>query len=177
MLLADYTSENRCFEFDPDTGIYSHLKRSVPRKDLVGYSGIAQLLCSPGEGKVLVAEYISSGDAWFSIGAKKWRLYDESAVLKHRETLYCFLCELSLHQDGKCIRKFRYLRRDWYLSIIDPTYDYLDFSLANLPVDLVPDGLSSLQKQREDFLKIWSANATSNKAINPDAPHNETSVR
>lgn len=138
MRLADYTSEDRYFEFDPNTGVYSRIKLPVPRKDCVGYSGMAQLLRSPGEGKILVAKYLSSGDAWFSIGAEKWKLFDDAVVLKHSETLDGFLCELSLHQEGRCIKRFRYLRRDWCLFIIDSTYDYLDFSLAHLPVDLGP---------------------------------------
>lgn len=165
MLLADYTSDDCCFEFDPNTGGYSHVKLSAPRKDCVGYSGMAQLLHSPGEGKVIVAKYLLSGDAWFSIGAEKWRLFDESLVLKHNEALGGLVCELSLHRDGKCIRKLRYFRRDWFLLMIDSTYDYLDFSLAHLPVDLVPHELSSLQKQREDFIKIWSGNSTPNNAM------------
>jgi hypothetical protein len=124
---------------------------------------MAQLLRSPGEeGKVLVAKYVLSGDVWFSIGSDKWRLFDEALVRKHIETIGVFLCELSLHRDGTCIRKFRYLRRDWFASIIDPAYDHLDFSLANLPVDLEPHDLSSLEKQRQDFLKMWSNNSTPN---------------
>ncbi len=176
MQLADYTSEDRYFEFDPNIGIYSHIKLSVPRKDCAGYSGMAQLLRSPGEGKVLVSKYFSSGDAWFSIDAEKWGLFDESVILKHSETLGGFLCELSLHQNGKCIRKLRYLRRDWLLAIVDPTYDYLDFSLAHLSVDLVPHEISSVQKQREDFIEKWSGNSTPNKALNPDAPNDGAPV-
>lgn len=165
MLLADYTSDDRCFEFDPNTAAYSHLKLSAPRKSGVGYSGVAQLLRSPGKGKVLVAKYLLSGDGWFSIGAEKWRLFDESLVLKHSEKVVGFVCELSLHQDGKCIRKFRYLRRDWFMLIIDSTYDYMDFSLAHLPVDFERHDLSSVEKQREDFIKMWSGNATPNNAM------------
>jgi hypothetical protein len=93
MLLADYSSDERRFEFDSNTGLYSHVN---------------------------------------------------------------FLCELSLHQDGRCIRTFRYFRRDWFAAIIDSAYDELDFSLVNLPVDFEPHGLSSIQKQREDFIAMWS---------------------
>jgi hypothetical protein len=132
---------------------------------------MAQLLRSPGKGKVLVAKYVSSGEAWFSIGPEKWKLFDESMVLKHGESSSGLFCELSLHKDGTCIKKLRYFRRDWLLLIIDSTYDYLDFSLANLPVDLVPHELSSLQKQREDFIKQWSVKLTPNKVLNPDAPN------
>jgi len=176
MLLADYTSDNHCFEFDPNTGVYSRIKLPVPRKDCTNFSGMAQLLRSPGKGKVLVAKYFSSGDAWLSIGAEKWRLFDESISVKHNETWDVFLCELSLHKDGKCIKKLRYLRRDWLLAIIDPTYDHLDFSLAHLPVDLVPHELSSVQKQREDFIKQWSGNSAPNKALNSDAPNDGAPV-
>jgi len=156
MLLADYSSDHRCFEFDPKTGAFSRRKLEAPRKGLMGYSGNAQLLRSPREGTVLVAQYLLSGEPWFSIGAEKWRLFAETLVLKHRETFGFLLCELTLHQDGRCIRTYRYFRRDWLALVIDPTYDYLDFSLANLPVDFVPHDLSSLQKQREDFVAMWS---------------------
>ena len=176
MLLADYASDDRCFEFDPITGIYSHIKLSAPRKNCVGYSGMGQLLRSPGEGRLLVAEYLSSGDAWLSIGAEKWKLFDESISVERNETWGVFLCELSLHKDGKCIRKLRYFRRDWFSAIIDPAYDDLDFSLAHLPVDLVPNGLSPLQKQREDFMKQWSANLAPNRALNSDAPNDGAPV-
>lgn len=162
MLLADCSSDDHSFEFDPQTGDYSHLRLSAPRRDRHGYSGMGQILRSPGEGKVLVAKYLFSGDGWFSIGADKWRLFDDSLVMKHIETFGVFLCELSLHRNGTCIRKFRYFRRDWFSSIIDPAYDHLDFSLANLPVDFVPHDLSSLEKQRQDFIKVWSNNCSPN---------------
>jgi len=110
---------------------------------------------------VLVAKYLLDGEAWFSIGAEKWKLFDSSLTLKQGETCGGFLCELFLYQGGKCIRKPRYLRRDWLLAIIDSTYDDLDFSLANLPVDLVPHDLSSLEKQRADFIEMWSSDSRS----------------
>ena len=161
MLLADYSSDEHCFQLDPYTGVYSHLKLSTPRTNRAGYSGMAQLLRSPREGKVLVAKYLLDGDAWFSIGAEKWRLFDGAVTLKHGETCAVFLCELSLYQGGKCIRKLRYRRRDWLLAIIDSTYDHLDFSLANLPVDLPPHEFSSIDKQRADFIEMWSSDSRS----------------
>ena len=157
MRLADCSSDRRYFEFDPKTGIYFRLNLSVSRQDRVGYSGIAQLLRSPGEGRVFVAKYLFSGDAWFSIGREKWKLFDDTLALKHVELFGGLLCELSLHQDGKRVRTVRYFRRDWFAMIIDPTYDHLDFALANLPVDFVPHDLSSLEKQRQDFIKMWSS--------------------
>ena len=161
MLLGDYSSDEHCFEFDPHAGVYSHLKLPIPRKDRAGYSGMGQLLRSPREGKVLVAKYLLDGDAWFSIGAEKWKLFDSSLILQHRETCGGFLCELSLYRGGKRIRKLRYLRRDWLSAIIDRAYDHLDFSLANLPVDFVPHNLSSLEKQRADFVEMWSSDSRS----------------
>jgi hypothetical protein len=154
MRLADYTSDNKCFEFDPNTAAYTHVKLSAPRKDRLGYAGLAQLLRSSAEGKVLVAKYLLSNEAWFSIGAERWRLFDESVSFTHTDTM--FLCQLSIHRDGRCIRTFRYRRRDWFPLIIDSTYDYLDFSLAHLPVDLALEVSSSIQKQREDFMRMWS---------------------
>jgi hypothetical protein len=110
---------------------------------------------------VLVAQYLLDGEAWFSIGAEQWKLFDRAVTVKHREMLGVFLCELALYQGGTCIRKLRYMRRDWFLAIIDSTYDDLDFSLANLPVDLVPHDSSSLDKQRADFVEMWSSGCTS----------------
>ena len=156
MRLADYSSDKHCFEFDPHTGRYSRLKLATPRMDRAGYSGMAQLLCSPREGKVLVAQYLLDGDAWFSIGAEKWKRFDDALTLKHGETCGGLLCELSVHQGATCLRKLRYRRRDWLALIIDPTYDHLDFALAHLPVDLPPHGVSSLEKQRADFIQMWS---------------------
>ncbi len=179
MLLADYSSQGYCFEFDPDTGAYSRIKPSLPRKDRANFSGTAQLLRSLGEGKVLVAQYLSSGEAWFSIGAEKWKLFDETVSVQHKEAWGGFLCELSLHKDGKCIKKLRYLRRDWFMMIIDPTYDQMDFSLAHLPVDFVPPGLwlGSLQKQREDLIKLWSRQYAPGQTLNSDAPSDGMPVK
>ena len=159
MLLADYSSPRHCFELDPDTGVHSHLKLPTPRKGRAGYSGMGQLLRSPREGKVLVAKYLLGGDAWFSIGAEKWKLFDRALTLSHRETWGGFVCELSLYQGARCLRRLRYLRRDWLAAVIDSTYDDLDFSLAHLPVDLVPHDLSSLEKQRGDFIELWSSDS------------------
>jgi len=162
MLLGDYSSDEHCFEFDVHTGVYSHLKLPAPRKGRGGYAGVAQLVRSPREGIVLVAKYLLEGDAWFSVGAEKWKLFDRSLTLEHRQTYGVFLCELSVSRGGQCIRRLRYLRRDWFAAIIDPAYDDLDFSLANLPVDFVPHDSSSLEKQRADFIEMWSddSNAT-----------------
>lgn len=177
MLLADYTDDNHCFEFDPKTGAYSHIRLTAPRKGRAGYAGMAQLLRSPGKGKVLVAEYISSGDAWLSIGAEKWKLFDESVSVKHEEIWGMFLCELSLDKEGRCIRKFRYFRRDWFSVIIGiVTYDQMDFSLANLPVDWVPHELSSLQKQRGDLMKMWSGDTAPNNALDAGGPEDGTAL-
>jgi len=156
MRLADRSSEHYCFELDPHTGAYSRLKLSTPRRDLRGYSGVGQVLRSPRQGKVLVAEYLLNGEAWLAIGGERWKLFDRALTLTHREACGGFLCELALYMGATCIRTFRYLRRDWLAAVIDPTYDDLDFSLANLPVDLIPHDLSSLEQQRLDFIAMWA---------------------
>ena len=163
MLLADYSSvwQKRCFEFDPESGAYSRLTPPASRKDAAGYSGVGQALHSHGKGKVLVAKYLWSGEAWFSIGAERWRLFDESLVLKHTDTL--FRCELSIHRDGECLRKFRYRRRDWLALMLDPTYDYMDFELAHLPVSFLRSEGESLPQQREAFIK-WTSQFCSSRA-------------
>jgi hypothetical protein len=126
---------------------------------------MAQLLRSPGEGRVLVATYLLDGDPWLSIGADRWKFLDGSVAVTHRETFGVLLCELCLHRDGRCIRTFRYFRRDWFAAIIDPAYDNLDFSLANLPVDFEAHGSSSIQTQRQDFVAMWSSHSKSDKAV------------
>ena len=156
MRLIAYGTQDRCFEFDPQSGAYSHLELPEVRKGLAGYSGAGQLLRSLGEGTVFVAKYRLADDGWFSIGAEKWALFDESLVIRHDERWIGLVCELSVHRDGRCIRKFRYWRRDWFAMIIDSAYDQLDFSLAHLPVDFEPGELSSLEKQRADFIAMWS---------------------
>jgi hypothetical protein len=102
ILLSDYSSQDRYFEFDPDAGAYSHIKLPVRRKDRAGYSGVAQLLHSPGEGKVLVAQYLWAGDAWFSIGAERWRLFDESFGC---ETYRHFVPLRALHTARRQVRQ------------------------------------------------------------------------
>jgi len=156
MRLADCSSERYCFELDPHTGVYSRLKLPTPRSERRRYSGMGQLLRSPREGKVLFAEYVLEGEAWFSIGAERWKRFDRALALTHRETCGGLLCRVGVYGDGTCLRTFSYLRRDWLTAMLDPTYDYLDFSLANLPVDLVPHDLSSLEKQRADFIEMWT---------------------
>jgi hypothetical protein len=63
MRLADYSSDEHCFEFDLRSGAYSHLKLPTPRTNRAGYSGMAQLLRCPRKRKVLVAKYLLDGDA------------------------------------------------------------------------------------------------------------------
>lgn len=167
MRLADYSSDEHCFEFDPHTGRYSRLKLPRRRESRAGYSGMGQLLRSPREGTVFLAKYLRDGDAWFSIGAETWRLFDPSLTLEHRERWGVFLCELSVYRGDQRVRRFRYLRRDWLAAIIDPAYDHLDFSLANLPVDFVPHGLSSREKQRADFAEMWSSESAPTGPLRP----------
>lgn len=78
MRLADCSSERYCFELDPRTGAYSRRKLPTPRSERRGYSGMGQLLRSPREGKVLFAEYVLDGEAWFSIGAERWKRFDRA---------------------------------------------------------------------------------------------------
>lgn len=158
MKLADYTSDTHYFEFDPNSGAYSRLKLSAPRKDCGSFSGMGQLLCSPKEGSVLVGSYVADAEAWVSIGAEKWKLFDDQLVIKHDEAWGGIICVLSIFSGDQCIKKFDYFRRDWFL-LFDPTYDHLDFRLAHLPVDFERLESITLQKQREDFIRTWTDNA------------------
>ena len=167
MRLADCSSERYCFELDPHTGVYSRLKLPTPRSERRGYSGIGQLLRSLREGRVLFAEYVLDGEPWFSIGAERWKRFDRALTLTHRKTCGGLLCQVGVYREGTCLRTFSYLRRDWLAAMLDPTYDYLDFSLANLPVDLVPHDLSSLERQRVDFIEMWTEGSGSTGPRNP----------
>ena len=173
MRLIDYDSNDRCFEFEADSGTYSRIRLPETRTRRAGYAGAAQLVRSLREGKVLLAKYLRSGEPWFSIGAQNWPLFTESLVVAHEVIRAGLVCELSLYREGHCIRRLRYLRRDWFASLIDPAYDYMDFSLAHVAADLVPHELSSLAKQREDFVKMWSADYGSSRASTPE----DSSVR
>lgn len=157
MKLADYTSDNYYLDFNPDSGDYSRLKLSSPRKDCSNFSGMGQLLRSPREGLVLIASYVDNEEAWVSIGTEKWKLFDECLAIKHDEIWGGILCVLSIFRDDQCIKKFTYFRRDW-ITLIDPTYDQMDFSLAHLPVDFVQLESISIQKRREDFIQMWTEN-------------------
>jgi hypothetical protein len=161
MRLADYSSDKHCFEFDPHTGACSRLTLPTPREGRGGYSGMGQLLRTPRRETVLVATYLLDGDPWFSIDAEKWKLFDGTLTVRHRERCAGLLCELSLYRGATCIRRLRYLRRDWLALFLDPAYDHLDFSLAHLPVDLVPSALSSPDRQRADFIEMWSGDSRS----------------
>ena len=155
MRLIDYGVAGTYIELDPRTGAYARVPLPKPRQGRAGYSGAGQLLRSLGEGTVLVAQYRLANDAWIYIGGESWRQLDEALVIRHDEKCVGLVCELSLHRDGRCIRKLRYWRRDWFLMIIDSTYDQLDFSLEHLPVDFVPSEHRSRQEQREDFIAMW----------------------
>src|SRR4030095_163374 len=122
MMLADYSSDERCFEFDLRTRAYSRLKLPAPRTNRAGDSGMAEVRRCPRKGKVLVAKYLLDGDAWFSIGAEKWKLFDGSLTLRHSETWGGLLCRLSLAQGGQCIRTLCYLRRDWLPAPLATTH-------------------------------------------------------
>ncbi|WP_189346100.1 hypothetical protein [Undibacterium macrobrachii] len=158
MKLADYTSDNYYFDFDLNSGKYARLKLSSARKDFGNFSGMGQILRSPRAGKVLVASYAYDDDAWIAIGNEKWKLFDQCYVIKHEETLAGFICVLSILKDDQCVKKFTYFRRDW-MMLFDPTYDHMDFWLANLPVNFVHSESISIQKQREDFIRTWTKNA------------------
>jgi hypothetical protein len=106
MRLADYTADDRYFELNPNSGGDFRLKLSPPRKDRLGYAGMGQML-RPKKDKSSLPN-IFSRERWLAIGADKWKLFDDSLVGKHIETFGVFLCELSLHREGKCIRKFRF---------------------------------------------------------------------
>lgn len=157
MKLADYASDNFYFEFDPDSGVYSRLKLSLPRKDCNNFSGMGQLLRSPREGLILVASYVVNDEAWISIGVEKWKFFDESINIKHEVTWGGIICDLTILRGDRCIKKFTYFRQDCGFALFDPVYDYLDFSLAHLPVGFERIESVSIQKQREDFIQIWTA--------------------
>ena len=156
MKLINYGSGGHYYEFAPESLTCSRRDLPVQGHKSAGYSGAAQLLRSPGEGKVLVGMYLAEGRPWFFIGRERWPLYDEAVAVKHAEVFGGLQCELRVDQDGRRVRTFRYWRKGLLLMFIDPTYDHLDFSLENLPVDWEPHDLTSLQKQREEFVKIWS---------------------
>ena len=156
MRIADYAHDNRFFEFDPTTGVYSIHKLDAPRKTRQGYCGIGQELRFKGQRKkILAAKYCEAGKAWLSLGAQRWPLFEPEVTLKHSESPLGWTCTFTVEAHGMPTQSFRYPRQDRLLLWIDTTYDHLDFVLQHLLSDVGDYDLNALEKHREEFLEMW----------------------
>jgi hypothetical protein len=154
MRLADYVHEDRCFELDPETGRFESSALATPRTDRKGYYGIAQLLRAKRQ-DTLVATYCQDGQAWISIGTRRWPLYAPDLEMKHEESHWGFRCRFSIWRNNELLLRFDYPRQDRLLLVLDSTYDPLDFSLAHLLADLGDYEPLSRAQQLASFLKKW----------------------
>ena len=167
MKLADYVHRDRFFEFDPETGLFESIRLAAPRTDRKGYCGIAQRLRVRRQ-NILVATYCQDGNAWLSIGAQRWPLYSPDLEMTHEESYWGFTCRFSIRQRGKLLACFEYPRQDWFLSVIDSAYDFLDFSLAQLLADVGDYDPLSREQHLASFMKTWCSHSTAQR----DAPAN-----
>src|SRR6185503_15689229 len=135
MKLADYGHQDRFFEFDPETSLFESVRLAAPRTDREGYCGIAQILRVRRQ-NILVATYCQDGQAWLSIGARRWPLYAPDLEMTHEESYWGFSCRFSIRRKDELLFRFEYPRQDRLLMIINSTYDHLDFSLAHLLADV-----------------------------------------
>jgi hypothetical protein len=156
MRLADYVHDDRCFEFDPETGLFERIALATPRVDAKGYFGFAQLLRVKRQ-NILVATYCQDGRAWLSIGAQRWPLYEPDFEMKHEESNWGFWCQFSIWRNRELLLRFEYPRQDRLAMILGiSTYDYLDFSLAHLLADVGDYGALSREQRLAAFLSLWS---------------------
>src|SRR5689334_18871420 len=109
MRLADYVHDDRCLEFDPETGRFEAFASATPRADCKGFSGFAQLLRVKRQGK-LVAMYCQDGRAWLSIGDQRWPLYAPDLEMKHEESNWGFWCRFSIWRNSELLIRFEYPR-------------------------------------------------------------------
>ena len=167
MKLADYRENDRFFEFDPETGSFQSVRLATPRTDCTGYSGMAQLLPLENE-HVLVATYCQEGRAWLSIEAERWPLHDQDFAMTHETSPWGALCIFSIRRGDKLLFSFEYPRQDWLLSVSDPTYDKLDFSLAHLLADVGDYQLLSREQRQASFMEMWCPQSTASAP--PDRP-------
>lgn len=169
MRLADYDHDDRCFEFDPETGRFERLELATPRVDSKGFFGFAQLLRVKRQ-DILVATYCQDGRAWLSIGAQRWPLYLPDLEMKHEESNWGFWCLFSIWQNQELLLRFEYPRQDRLAMVFGiSTYDHLDFSLAHLLADVGDFEPLSREQQLASFLSFWGEASTAQSSATADS--------
>jgi hypothetical protein len=169
MKLADYGHNDRFLEFDPETGSFESVGLVTPRTDRRGYCGVAQLLRVKRR-PVLVATYCQEGHAWLSIGAERWPLYDQEFAMTHEVSPWGFTCRFSIRRRDELLICFEYPRQDRLMSVIDSTYDNLDFTLAHLLADVGDYKLLSRDQHLASFIKMWCPQSTAQSRAPADGP-------
>lgn len=169
MKLADYVHDDRFFKFDPDTGVFESVRLATSRTDCKGYCGLPQLSRYRGQ-RILVAKYCQDGYPWLSIGAQRWRLYAPALDVTHEQSYWGFSCRFSIRRKNELLICFEYPRQDRLLSVIDSTYDDLDFSLAHLLADAGDYSLFSREQQLASFVKTWCSQSSAQPGAPADEP-------
>jgi hypothetical protein len=170
MRLIDYGHNDRFFEFDPETGSFESVGLAAPRTDCTGYCGVAQLLRLQSR-QVLVAMYCQQGHAWLSIGAERWPLYDKDFAMTHEVSPWGFTCRFSIRRGDELLICLEYPRQDRrLLSVIDFTYDNLDFELAHLLADVGDYTLLSREQHLASFMRMWCPHSTVQPRALADGP-------
>ena len=136
------------FDLDPSSGRYLRQRLKSESHRLSGSAGIGQELWLPGRGVVLCSLFADAGRAWLHIGAETWNFFEPGLRITHADG--ALFCRLMVVEPGGRETAFRYKRKDFFLMLIDSTYDQLDSELANLPATL-----PSMREHDEAELIAW----------------------
>jgi hypothetical protein len=90
--------------------------------------------------------------------------------MTHEESYWGFTCRFSIRRQNELLMCFEYPRQDRLLLVIDSTYDYLDFSLAHLLVDVGDYTLLSREQHLTSFMKTWCSQNTAQPGAPADGP-------
>ena len=135
-----------------DPNGWSHTRRPLESDPLSasGYAGFAQVLRVKGRGKTMFAVFVHEGDIVLLIGTEARSLFEPGLKIENHQGM--FTSELTVSTGSGETSRYRWRHTDWCLAIIDSTYDYLDYEIANLPPAL-PDLAA---RNREELVAEWT---------------------
>jgi len=91
--------------------------------------------------------------------------------MTHEVSPWGFTCRFSIRRRDELLICFEYPRQDRLLSVIDSTYDNLDFALAHLLADVGDYKLFSREQHLASFIKMWCPQSTAQpRALQPTGP-------
>lgn len=141
------------FDFDPANGRYVKRRLKSDPTVLDGYAGFGQELRIRDVGIALCSVFVHQQDVVLRVGTLAWSLFEAGLELTHQPGAWH--CQLSVKDRHGTEATFRYRRKDLLQEILDPTYNDLDFELANLPANLP----SLARRDRAELVAEWSARA------------------